>query len=683
MLAYPIATAALLIGTASAAASSANPQLKTDFMRAMDTRKNKRRRRLSHKEFQTELHGDSKTSAALRKKMIQKSTVVKSPGSGEDRKLQNNNNYNNYNSNANANANANANRADGSDDYFNAYGEWDNTFGFDPTQYSLSYHRCAAVRQFDEELAAEEGSMSVLATKRFAVFRFCPEATCVGWEEEESDCGCQDQCDAIKEANGNGNGDDDNADDQCETACQEQCDIWQQQYSMYGNYEQTEGGGNRKLQSYYNGSNNNAYSSYTFNPNYLEDNQEIFGARGEGCQSNYGEYMIEMTDYLKMMLEWQEERFETYCEYCEECMMAVYEEWMNQCMQNGCTNRDLKYQDWKGSEHEDKFNKERELGGYDYSNFYDSCPEYDTCVEYKQTCKNGVVDDYSDYFECTEVENSNGQVAYVGPHCSQDGFEITLGVYSDQYCNEYIGSSVNIASFLGGKLEEDALMQYYNSAFGPTLSQLQYVQEENVCIPCRKGDQMWEGEVGEYNNVNTDDDTDDDRTDINYDSTEVSELCENLYKVSARCDKHFRAYSNKSSQAKYAEAVAQEDLSCDFIDSIVMGNYDENGIINLRNNGGNTQQTGWMANTIYGQQYAQYVSEVTPLQIFGLVASIMAVAVLALWSMTLHKSTTKQGPWRPRRGLNAGGPEKANDLNRESSGIVMGRSASNTSYYVS
>mmetsp|Transcript_26308 Transcript_26308/g.56495 ORF Transcript_26308/g.56495 Transcript_26308/m.56495 type:complete len:153 (+) Transcript_26308:42-500(+) len=85
MLAYPIATAALLIGTASAAASSANPQLKTDFMRAMDTRKNKRRRRLSHKEFQAELHGDSKKSAAMREKMIEKSTIVKSTGSGGDR----------------------------------------------------------------------------------------------------------------------------------------------------------------------------------------------------------------------------------------------------------------------------------------------------------------------------------------------------------------------------------------------------------------------------------------------------------------------------------------------------------------------------------------------------------------------------------------------------------------------
>ena len=58
---------------------------------------------------------------------------------------------------------------------------------------------------------------------------------------------------------------------------------------------------------------------------------------------------------------------------------------------------------------------------------------------------------------------------------------------------------------------------------------------------------------------------------INYDDNEINELCENLYEVSARCDKHYRSYNSKSKQAKFAEAVAQEDLTCDFIDSVVMG----------------------------------------------------------------------------------------------------------------
>jgi hypothetical protein len=115
-------------------------------------------------------------SSALRKRVMEKATPLPS---GE-RHLQNNQNANQANANANAGG-----QKDGADDYFVAYGAWSNAFGFDPTQYSLSYHRCAEVRQFDDELAAQEDSLSVFATKHFAVFRFCPSATCNGYPEED------------------------------------------------------------------------------------------------------------------------------------------------------------------------------------------------------------------------------------------------------------------------------------------------------------------------------------------------------------------------------------------------------------------------------------------------------------------------------------------------------------------
>ena len=81
--------------------------------------------------------------------------------------------YNNQNNNGEANYKYN-NQRDGADDYFNSYATWENEFGFDVTQFSLSYARCAAVRQYDDEIAADEDTTSVFATKRFAVFRFCP-----------------------------------------------------------------------------------------------------------------------------------------------------------------------------------------------------------------------------------------------------------------------------------------------------------------------------------------------------------------------------------------------------------------------------------------------------------------------------------------------------------------------------
>ncbi len=69
--------------------------------------------------------------------------------------------------------------------------------------------------------------------------------------------------------------------------------------------------------------------------------------------------MMEMEEYLAIMLEWQEERFQQYCMYCEECMFDVYEVWLqNDGQFNDDDNRNLM-----------EFNKfkehQRNLGNYD------------------------------------------------------------------------------------------------------------------------------------------------------------------------------------------------------------------------------------------------------------------------------------------------------------------------------
>lgn len=465
-----------------------------------------------------------------------------------------------------------------------------------------------------------------------------------------------------------------------------------QNYQQYGNgwngYNQN--GGYDQAQNWMdvnNGNYNGQYSAIN------QEDEDLVGARGEGCQKNYGEYLMGMEEYLELMLEWQEERFEQYCVYCEACMYDVYEVWLEN---GGNVNRKLNFEEFKNSDEHRNLGNDDDDDDYDHELYYDVCPEYDTCTEYQTVCQGGVVDDYSDYFECTEVESNNGQVAYIGPHCSEDGFTISVAVYSDEYCNEYIGDRVEIANFIGMEIddEEDLFHDYYNSAYGTTLNQLRYMNEDNVCIPCRKGDLLWEDREngnradkycdGECDDDDDDDDDGDDDDDSNKDITEINELCENLYMVTARCDKHYRSYQSRSKQAKYREALAQEDLTCDFIDSIVMDNYNEMGEVVMDDN---QMQNGWMANNMYSQQYFEAASEVSPLQIFGLIASIAAVCLLAMWSMTLHKSVGKVGPWRPRRGLRAGAPASSNavaaDIDRQNSGVVMGRSGTNTSYYMS
>jgi hypothetical protein len=165
--------------------------------------------------------------------------------------------------------------------------------------------------------------------------------------------------------------------------------------------------------------------------------------------------------------------------------------------------------------------------------------------------------------------------------------------------------------------------------------------------------------------------------------TNINELCVALYETSARCDKHYRVYSSKTNSAKYADALEAEDLTCDFIDSVILGNYDELGFVNLGTTYTVEKTTGFMADNLMAQKVNQMASEVTPVQVFGLIASLMAVAILGVWAASLHNSLSKAGPWRPRRGFRAAAATPATELDRQNSGIVLGRSASNTSYYMS
>ena len=209
------------------------------------------------------------------------------------------------------------------------------------------------------------------------------------------------------------------------------------------------------------------------------EDKEVWGARGQGCQSNYGEYMIELEDYLQIMLEYQGERYEEYVEYCENCMQQVYQKWMN-----SYHGRTLTYEEWKVSEHaEDPRNLAQHYNDdAQFANINYVCEEYDTCREYNQIAE---VDEFSDYFECAEVERNNGQMAYVGPVCGSDGYDITLGVFTDENCDVYIGTGVDVSNFVGQEVTDGTLKAYYDSAFGATLEQLEYVNDDQVCIPCK------------------------------------------------------------------------------------------------------------------------------------------------------------------------------------------------------
>ena len=61
-------------------------------------------------------------------------------------------------------------------------------------------------------------------------------------------------------------------------------------------------------------------------------------SRTFGCSNNYGEYILDMADYLQFLKEYRQEQLERYCEYCEECVQAE-EEWQQQQQQYNYNNQ--------------------------------------------------------------------------------------------------------------------------------------------------------------------------------------------------------------------------------------------------------------------------------------------------------------------------------------------------------
>jgi hypothetical protein len=193
-------------------------------------------------------------NAAIREKIMKKATYIP-PSTAEERNL------------------ASSRRLSDDDntytDYYATSSTFSNAFGFDPTRFSLSYSRCAQVRQFDDTVAAMEDTKSVFATKHFAVFRFCPSKTCDPY--------------AVQTQSG------DAADGQQSSASGGYMGM---DFATYQGYIE-----DKYRQYSYVNEQNKQKAAEQFKE--IESQFTKGGANGDGCSSNYGEYMIELEGELQ------------------------------------------------------------------------------------------------------------------------------------------------------------------------------------------------------------------------------------------------------------------------------------------------------------------------------------------------------------------------------------------------
>jgi len=61
-----------------------------------------------------------------------------------------------------------------------------------------------------------------------------------------------------------------------------------------------------------------------------------------------------------------------------------------------------------------------------------------------------------DFLQCTGYDNEYGQRYFVGPHCGSDHYTISLGVFADENCVEYLGETVSLSKVLGYGYDDES-----------------------------------------------------------------------------------------------------------------------------------------------------------------------------------------------------------------------------------
>jgi len=322
-----------------------------------------------------------------------------------------------------------------------------------------------------------------------------------------------------------------------------------------------------------------------------------------GCNYNFSEYAMELADYVQIMLEYAALKRDYMCDYCNNCLAYGNN--------NGGNNNGRRLQDEgnndgdnQGDENDGNQDNEQQQGDYnneqenDQNNNYNANNEgnnnnnYDAdeaamyacggwstyCGEYGDYCvnQNGGEDnenggnymafeDYEEYLYCAQVD-INDYAYFVKPRCDGNQGTIKMGIYYDNYCNQYAGNEVNLKN-AGLGFREGVFQDFYSS----------------TCLDCSESDYP------------------------PYDAASV--MCNELHYGSAKCteDMSYDLFGDES----------DDSTECSYIESIRFGTYNAYGQLTGGSSDGSTAEQitdtqkyvliGAMALSVFFIVYACYL----------------------------------------------------------------------------
>lgn len=178
----------------------------------------------------------------------------------------------------------------------------------------------------------------------------------------------------------------------------------------------------------------------------------------QGCKSQYGEYLMNLEDFLNVQQDYLDEEFEYYCNFCEQCM--YFDKYFSGEGQDGCvmTDQCQDYYDFCSDEARKQIEEEAD---FNLDDFFE-------CQEINIFGGNDDQDGGDGYYDKNYVNSmddkydvafQNGGVAYVGTHCMNG--EISIGLFADDQCTSYIGNQIDFFNATQMEIETSVVEELY------------------------------------------------------------------------------------------------------------------------------------------------------------------------------------------------------------------------------
>jgi len=229
------------------------------------------------------------------------------------------------------------------------------------------------------------------------------------------------------------------------------------------------------------------------------------GEQGTGCDSGYGDYVLDMSTYTEAYLEAKQEAQENACDQAKDnCACDGDDNDDEEACENQCySDAGMSY----------CVRDEDELEVRDYM----ECAQYEIPEADDDNRRRRLEDGDGE----EEQEEEEEVLYYIGPYCANQGGSIHLGFFTDDTCSEYADDNAGASTFA--------------TLSGSSLPYSKKSLVSKECLSCMA------------NKEDNDDDAEQ--------ADEASEVCEQLYQGAGKCESYLSTDYPNEAACSFMEGI--------------------------------------------------------------------------------------------------------------------------------